>query len=160
MLPRRGQPKSLFRISSFFLITAQKTDGLAKQALSACDMHHIRARNAPYHGLIKPISGPETGSFAKPWTHYRIARLRKPLSVRQIAKSLKTREFASEDTPARKYLTLVELTMNKYATAAMDLHIYAMRTPVLYIYWNSRANAPTRPQRLPCHNQRRTGILH
>ncbi len=66
MLPRRGQPKSLFRISSFSLITTQKTDGLAKQAFSACDMHHIRARNALYQGLIKPISGPETGSFANP----------------------------------------------------------------------------------------------
>ena len=60
--------------------------------------------------------------------------MRKPLSVKQITKPLKTREFAPGDTLARKYLTLAELTMNKYATAAQDLHIYAMRTTVLYIY--------------------------
>jgi len=50
MLPRRGQPKSLFRISSFSLITTQKTDGLENGlfqpmicTISEPGMHHIRA---------------------------------------------------------------------------------------------------------------------
>ena len=44
----------------------KKNSGFAKWALSVCEMHHIRTRNAPYRGLKEPISQPEMGSFANP----------------------------------------------------------------------------------------------
>lgn len=69
------------------------------------------------------------GSFAKKRKGRRTVIKRKPLSVRQLAKPLKTHIYGAEKFFTHFKGTLVKLTMNKYSSAVfISAYLYIMRT--------------------------------
>ena len=64
------------------------------------------------------------GSFANRLNPFRYVKTRKPLTIRQMRKVLKTRVFAAGIFFLQNRGTLVKLTMNIYATAKKKMYKY------------------------------------
>ena len=114
----------------------KKSDGSAKQPLSPCDMGLVMVWYWAYQALIWAISEAETDCFAAPYRSYRIVIKRKWLAVNTIRNPLKTREFATEETAARKYRRIFELSMNIYAITRSDFCINIQRRETVRKDWS------------------------
>ena len=73
----------------------------------------------------KPVSRQRKGSSATRQTLSCNAKTHTPLTVNTLPKPRKTRVFVSAVSLRRKYPTLAELPMDKYAPPSAPLHFYA-----------------------------------
>ena len=135
----RGARKRLFRDVTYRSYCPPRAFHGAEKPFSRCGTCFAALPYSLCHAPGKALSPCRKARLAWRETLFERAGMLNALCVRELSESLKTRVFASGALSACEKTLLARLTLNKYSSAVLILHIYSSARPARRLCSRSRA---------------------
>ena len=135
----RGARKRLFRDVTYRSYCPPRAFHGAEKPFSRCGTCFAALPYSLCHAPGKALSRYRKARLAWRETLFERAGMLNALCVRELSESLKTRVFAPGTPSACEKTLLARLTLNKYSSAVLILHIYSSARPAHRLCSRSRA---------------------